>query len=236
MSGGLGVLQRECQHAASQLTSFAVQAEQAHVAKVLALNREIDRQLNAMAITLFTPGVGKAISEAVGNVATRLGAEIVSQLVSAIIDAIDQLIQKVRAAFRLLFHELTRPLSAALAAGRDDLVDIFRTGFLREPSRTPSHAVSWFKWGPPKPTGIQDSALQTIANELYRPGAKIGNGGTADAIRAGSGHVVKGLERAVNLRRWIASHPGASPGDMHAEQSMMQDLIAALLGEGYPGP
>lgn len=237
LSDGLAVLEHECHHAALQLTSFALQAEQAHVAKVEELTHEIDRQLNIMAITVFTPGAGKAISEVVGNIATRLGGEVVSGIVANIVKAIEELIQKLLAAFKPLFRELARPLAGIAADMREELVNLFRTGFgPRDASATPQTIGSVRWWGPPKPTGLRDSALQGIANELYRPGAKIGNGGTADAIRAGSGHVVKGLERVVNLGRWIATHPGASPGDKHAAQAMLQDLIAALLGEGYPGP
>jgi len=90
-------------------------------------------------------------------------------------------------------------------------------------------------WGPLKPV-ITDPGLQGIADQIYRPGAQIGHGGTADAIRADLGHVTKGAERIINLERWIAAHPSASASDMHAAQSMIQDLTSAMAGEGYPGP
>jgi hypothetical protein len=31
-------------------------------------------------------------------------------------------------------------------------------------------------------------------------------------------------------------NPGAGPDDIYGAQSMLQDLIAAMSGEGYPGP
>jgi len=90
-------------------------------------------------------------------------------------------------------------------------------------------------WGPPKPT-VVDGDLQNLVNQLYRQGATIGNGGTADAIRAGFGHVQKGQDYIPALMRWLQQHPDASADDIHAAQSMLQDLISALAGRGYPGP
>ena len=89
-------------------------------------------------------------------------------------------------------------------------------------------------WGPPKPA-VRDPLLQSITDQLYRPGASIGNGGTADAIRAGVGHVEKGVERIANIERWIVANPDAAGADMHAAESMIQDLISALVGMPYPG-
>ena len=89
-------------------------------------------------------------------------------------------------------------------------------------------------WGPPMPSAA-DSTLQSIISELYRRGATIGNGGTADAIRAGAGHVQKGGERIVQLSKWLAGNAGASQSDVHTAQSLLQDLISAMSGDGYPG-
>jgi hypothetical protein len=90
-------------------------------------------------------------------------------------------------------------------------------------------------WGPPKPKA-KDPGLQGIINQLYRPGAKIGNGGTAYAIRAGVGHAKKGGERITNISRWIDRNAGAEASDIHTAQSLLQDLISAMTGQGYPGP
>lgn len=90
-------------------------------------------------------------------------------------------------------------------------------------------------WGPPKPF-VQDRELQVIINQLYRPGAELGNGGTADAIRAGAGHVQKGAERVAQLDRWLAQNLSANPSDVGTAQSLLQDLVAAMTGNGYPGP
>ncbi|MGI8554100.1 MAG: type IV secretion protein Rhs [Dehalococcoidia bacterium] len=90
-------------------------------------------------------------------------------------------------------------------------------------------------WGPPKPSG-QDRELQQIINQLYRPGAALGNGGTADVIRAGAGHVQKGAERIAQLNRWLIHNPSANRSDVDTAQSLLQDLVAAMTGNGYPGP
>ncbi len=58
-----------------------------------------------------------------------------------------------------------------------------------------------------------------IVENLYRPGARIGNGSTAAAIRyelatgnkvEGKYHVRKGLEQMNALKQWIDSNPGRS--------------------------
>lgn len=237
LNDGLGVLQRECHNAASQLANLAVQAEQAHLQKVFALNEEIQQQLQLTAVTLVTPGVGKAIAEVVGNVAERVGGELVIRVVAGIASAIDELIRKVLAACGSLFTRMASLLAATRGAVYDDLANFVAQGVRPAGNAaSPLQAGGSLRWGPPKPAGLHDPGLQSIANELYRPGAAIGNGGTADAIRSGAGHLIKGFERMVNLGRWIRTHRAASPGDIYAAQSMLQDLISALLGDGYPGP
>ncbi|HEX6537803.1 MAG TPA: WXG100 family type VII secretion target [Candidatus Dormibacteraeota bacterium] len=104
LNDGLGVLQRECHSAASQLANLAVQAEQAHLQKVFALNEEIQQQLQLTAVTLVTPGVGKAIAEVVGNVAERVGGELVIRVVAGIASAIDELIRKVLGGLRVVIY------------------------------------------------------------------------------------------------------------------------------------
>ncbi len=55
-------------------------------------------------------------------------------------------------------------------------------------------------------TTVQDSQLRSIVNELYRPGATVGDGGTADILvkeyYAGtSKHLIKAKARLVQLNR-----------------------------------
>lgn len=94
--------------------------------------------------------------------------------------------------------------------------------------------VSWSKV--PKPN-VQDPKLQNIVNQLYRPGAKIGNGSTADAIRyekatgcpvGGKSHIQKGWDYVRALQRWLAQNPNASITDRQAAQEMLNDLLDAL--------
>jgi hypothetical protein len=71
--------------------------------------------------------------------------------------------------------------------------------------------------------------------QLYRVGASIGNGGTADAVRAGAGHLQKAYDYAVYLSRWIESNPGADATDIQAANEMLTDLLSALSSQPYPG-
>lgn len=107
LSDGFGVLQRESHHAAAQLAELASQAQLAHVQKVLALDQEIQRQLNLTAITwLVAPGAGKAISGVLGGLAANLGGELVSRVVAGIVQAIEDLVEKVLGACAELFSKV----------------------------------------------------------------------------------------------------------------------------------
>ena len=44
----------------------------------------------------------------------------------------------------------------------------------------------------------------------------------------------EGAERITQLGNWLDTHPRASAGDIHAAQSMVQDLISAMCDEEYP--
>lgn len=90
-------------------------------------------------------------------------------------------------------------------------------------------AAGW--WGPPKPKA-KDPGLQGIIDQLYRPGATTGNGGTADAIRSGLGHVRKSEDRITQLTRWLGQNTGAGEGDINTAQSLLQDLVSAMAGQG----
>ena len=123
-------------------------------------------------------------------------------------------------------------MKVAFSGVRDELVVRFGKSLTSGRSMpTGTHAVS----GPLKPTGILDPRLRDIADELYRPGASIGNGGTGDAIRAGFGHEMKGAERITQIVRWLDANPNASTDDLHAAQSMLQDLISAMCNARYHG-
>jgi len=94
--------------------------------------------------------------------------------------------------------------------------------------------VNWSKV--PKPN-VQDPKLQNIVNQLYRPGAQIGNGSTADAIRyekatgcpvGGRWHAQKGWDYVRALQRWLQQNPNASASDRQAAQDILDDLLDAL--------
>lgn len=84
---------------------------------------------------------------------------------------------------------------------------------------------------------ITDAELQRLVNEQYRPGAKVGSGSTADAIRheratgqmvGGRSHSQKGEDSIRALQRWLDKHPNAKPGDRAAAENIIMDLQDAL--------
>ncbi|MCL5677169.1 MAG: hypothetical protein M1602_04775, partial [Firmicutes bacterium] len=86
---------------------------------------------------------------------------------------------------------------------------------------------------------VSDSKLQSLMNELYRAGAKVGSGSTADAIRyemktgdllSPSGHLQKGVDYARALENWLQANPNASSPDRAAAQAVLEDLKNALQG------
>ncbi len=73
---------------------------------------------------------------------------------------------------------------------------------------------------------------------MYRPGATIGDGGLADAIKyelstgqlvGGKSHIQKGIERAKNLEN-ILKKETLSPSDRSLAQNLLNDLNNALKG------
>lgn len=119
LSHGLGVLERECDYAADQFATLAVQAAEAHAAKVAALNQEIQTQMYVIGATALidSPEVGGVISKALVGLATRLGGDTVGAIVAGIVKAIEALIEKVVAALGKVIRWGARSLP-------DDLVDM----------------------------------------------------------------------------------------------------------------
>ena len=71
---------------------------------------------------------------------------------------------------------------------------------------------------------------------MYRPGASVGDGGTADAIRqqiqsgefvGGTDHIMKGIERLRNLQN-IINTQNLSATDRAIAESLIEDLTDAL--------
>ncbi|MBV8528774.1 MAG: hypothetical protein JOZ75_10695 [Candidatus Dormibacteraeota bacterium] len=133
LSDGLDVLASECHTAASQLKALAGLAGEAHAAKVMQIDQEIDTQLNVTAVSwvVGSPEVAGVIREALGNLAARLGGELVSQITHGIVDAIGQLISKVLVAFAKLLEWIPRPVTFGVAEARDLL-----GGIIQVPGRT----------------------------------------------------------------------------------------------------
>ena len=85
---------------------------------------------------------------------------------------------------------------------------------------------------------VQNGKLKNAINEIYRPGAKIGDGGLADAVRhelstgklvGEKSHVIKAQERATNLENIIRKQ-NLSQGDLNIANKLLNDLRKALRG------
>jgi filamentous hemagglutinin len=79
-----------------------------------------------------------------------------------------------------------------------------------------------------------------MMDDLYRDGAQIGSGSTADAVRYenATGQPVGGVfhsEKASNyiagLQRWLNNNPNASATDIAAARNVLRDLANALRGK-----
>jgi filamentous hemagglutinin len=75
---------------------------------------------------------------------------------------------------------------------------------------------------------------------LYRDGAKIGTGSTADAVRyeaktgnsiGGVFHTQKAQDYSIALQKWLDSNSSASFSDRSAAQNVLRDLQNALNGK-----
>jgi len=88
----------------------------------------------------------------------------------------------------------------------------------------------------PKPT-VTDPDLQNLVNDLYRPGASVGDGSTAAAIEherktgfsvGGHYHSQKGSDYSRAIDKWATAHPTASTADKTAAAGMKKALQDAL--------
>ncbi|MGK5173097.1 hypothetical protein [Geodermatophilus sp. CPCC 205761] len=84
---------------------------------------------------------------------------------------------------------------------------------------------------------VQDPNLRKIVDALYKPGATVGNGSTADAVwfELLTGNPVKGkrhIDKAVTsinaLQKWLDANPGAPAAEVAAARALIQDLGRAL--------
>ncbi|GAB6852974.1 hypothetical protein JCM10599A_67780 [Paraburkholderia kururiensis] len=87
---------------------------------------------------------------------------------------------------------------------------------------------------------VTDTKLSGLMDDLYRDGAKIGTGSTADAVRyetetgnpvGGVFHTQKAQDYSVALQKWLDSNPNASFSDRSAAQNVLRDLQNALKGK-----
>ena len=86
---------------------------------------------------------------------------------------------------------------------------------------------------------VQNQKLKNAINEIYRPGASVGDGGLADAVRhelqtgelvGGKSHMQKAVERVANLEN-IIKKEALSQSDFEIASTILDDLKAALEGK-----
>ena len=86
---------------------------------------------------------------------------------------------------------------------------------------------------------VSNPKLRNTIKEMYRPGAKVGDGGLADAIRheiktgklvGGKSHVQKGTERLRNLER-ISKRETLTKQERKIVEDLIRDLKRALGGK-----
>lgn len=84
---------------------------------------------------------------------------------------------------------------------------------------------------------VSDAALARLLDELYRPGAGIGSGSTAAAVRyerasggsvGGRRHSQKAQDMIRALERWLNANPTVRPGDRAAAENVIRDMKNAL--------
>ena len=85
---------------------------------------------------------------------------------------------------------------------------------------------------------VDDANLEHLIDEMWRPGAQIGNGSTAAAARfelanpgariGGRQHIEKAENAVRSLERWLRNNPIASISDRAAAENILMDLRNAL--------
>jgi filamentous hemagglutinin len=87
---------------------------------------------------------------------------------------------------------------------------------------------------------VSDAKLGGLIDDLYRDGAKVGSGSTADAVRyemqtentaGGVPHTQKAKDYSLALQRWRDSNTNAPFIDCSAAQNVLRDLQNALGGK-----
>lgn len=77
----------------------------------------------------------------------------------------------------------------------------------------------------------QTEEVKDLVKQLYRPGAEIGDGGTADALKheketgqlvGNKGHEQKAKERAAQIKKMLSKNPN------HVDKDLLQKLLKAL--------
>ena len=91
----------------------------------------------------------------------------------------------------------------------------------------------------PKPM-VTNTQLAGLMDDLYRDGAKVGTGSTADAVRyeiangvpvGGAFHTQKAQDYSKALQKWLVLNPKASFSDRSAAQNVYNDLQNSLKGK-----
>lgn len=86
---------------------------------------------------------------------------------------------------------------------------------------------------------VQNDKLKNAVNQIYRPNAKIGDGGLADALRhefktgelvGGKSHIQKANERIKNLKN-IIKKENLNSSDLKIAEDMISDMDNALRGK-----
>jgi RHS repeat-associated protein len=87
---------------------------------------------------------------------------------------------------------------------------------------------------------VTDDGLSRLLDTLYRPGATVGSGSTAAAVReelanpgllvGGKSHIQKAEDSILALQSWLQRNPTAQSGDRAAAENVIRDMENALGG------
>ena len=84
---------------------------------------------------------------------------------------------------------------------------------------------------------VQDADLKRIIDKLYRDGATVGSGSSADAVRqedatglpvGGAFHAQKVSNDAKAIERWLANKPNAAASDRAVAENVLRDMNNSL--------